>query len=109
MAASRAAPLFLSLNASRRPRDETVIAEFDYDHPQFDAAAIAAQVDLHRIQGVRNTWFCGAWTGYGFHEDGLRSGMAVASALGVEAPWSVPAGERVDHPAPVLVPARVPA
>ena len=105
----RAAPLFLSLNASRRPRDETVIAEFDYDHPQFDAAAIAAQVDLHRIQGVRNTWFCGAWTGYGFHEDGLRSGMAVASALGVEAPWSVPAGERVEHPAPVLVPARSPA
>jgi predicted NAD/FAD-binding protein len=108
-----ATPLFLSLNASRRPRDEAVIAEFTYDHPQFDAAAIAAQVALHRIQGARNTWFCGAWTGYGFHEDGLRSGMAVAAALGVEAPWGAPlaepAAEPVAHPAPALVPARAPA
>jgi hypothetical protein len=104
-----ATPLFLSLNPARRPRDGAVIAEFAYDHPQFDAAAIAAQAELHRIQGVRNTWFCGAWTGYGFHEDGLRSGMAVASALGVEAPWRAPAAGPVAHPAPALVAARAPA
>ncbi len=85
-----APPLFLSLNAVRRPREETVLAEFVYDHPQFDGAAIAAQEALPRIQGVRNTWFCGAWTRYGFHEDGLVSGMAAASALGVDAPWVRP-------------------
>jgi hypothetical protein len=90
-----AMPLFLSLDATRRPRPDTVIAAFDYDHPQFNAAAVAAQPHLHRIQGVRNTWYCGAWTGYGFHEDGLVSAMAVASALGVEAPWRVRAPDRI--------------
>jgi len=105
-----AVPLFLSLNAERRPRDETVIAEFVYDHPQFDARAAAAQAALPAIQGRRHTWFCGAWTGYGFHEDGLVSGMAAAAALGVEAPWrataAVPA-EIAQHsvlrPAPLAV------
>jgi predicted NAD/FAD-binding protein len=58
-----------------------VIAEFDYAHPVFDAAAIAAQQALPSIQGLRNTWFAGAWTGYGFHEDGLKSGLAVASGI----------------------------
>jgi predicted NAD/FAD-binding protein len=103
-------PLFLSLNASRPPRPETVLAEFSYAHPQFDGAAIAAQADLARIQGVRSTWFCGAWTGYGFHEDGLVSGMAAASALGVDAPWTAPALEpAAPRPLPALLPARAPA
>jgi hypothetical protein len=100
------APLFLSLNAARAPRAETVLAAFTYDHPQFDGAAIAAQAGLPRIQGARNTWFCGAWTGYGFHEDGLVSGMQAASALGVEAPWTVPAPEPALPPLPALVPVR---
>jgi uncharacterized protein len=103
------APLFLSLNATRRPRAETILAEFTYDHPQFDASAIAAQAQLHRIQGVRNTWFCGAWTGYGFHEDGLVSGMAAASALGVEAPWLVTGAQPAPEPQAPLVPASAPA
>jgi len=58
-----------------------VIAEFDYAHPVFDASAIAAQQALPSIQGLRNTWFAGAWTGYGFHEDGLKSGLAVAKGI----------------------------
>lgn len=58
-----------------------VIAEFDYAHPVFDAAAIAAQQALPSIQGIRNTWFAGAWTGYGFHEDGLKSGLGVAEGI----------------------------
>jgi hypothetical protein len=103
-------PLFLSLNAARRPRPDTVLAEFRYDHPQFDGAAIAAQAELPRIQGARHTWFCGAWTGHGFHEDGLVSGMAAASALGVEAPWAAPAADPVaPPPLPALLPARATA
>jgi predicted NAD/FAD-binding protein len=47
----------------------------------FDAAAIAAQHALPSIQGIRNTWFAGAWTGYGFHEDGLKSGLGVANGI----------------------------
>lgn len=77
----------VSLNPHRAPAPESVIAEFDYAHPAFDARSGDAQAALAQIQGVRRTWFCGAWTRYGFHEDGLRSALAVANAFGVSAPW----------------------
>ncbi len=76
-----AQPVVMSLNPLRQPRPETVIARYDYAHPVFDAPAIAAQQRLGEIQGRQHVWFCGAWTGYGFHEDGLKSGRAVATAL----------------------------
>jgi predicted NAD/FAD-binding protein len=65
-----------------------VHAEFDYDHPVYDRAALRAQAELPSLQGTRRVWFAGAWLGYGFHEDGLRSGLAVARALGAAPPWS---------------------
>ena len=71
-------PLFVSLNPPFEPKPALTFARFNCDHPQFDAAAFAAQKRLDDIQGANRTWFCGAWTGYGFHEDGLRSGLAVA-------------------------------
>ena len=74
-------PLLLSLNPVTEPDANTVIAEFDYAHPIFDAAAIAAQQRLAEAQGRRQVWFAGAWTGYGFHEDGLKSGLAVAHSI----------------------------
>ena len=74
-------PVLLSLNPLQAPADERVIARFDYEHPIFDQAAVAAQRRLRNIQGRRNTWFAGAWTAYGFHEDGLRSGLAVADDI----------------------------
>jgi uncharacterized protein len=73
--------LIESLNPVRPIAHDKVLAEFDYSHPVFDAAAIAAQSRVPDMQGVHNTWYCGAWTGYGFHEDGLKSGLAVAQAL----------------------------
>ncbi len=74
-------PVIVSLNALREPRPETVIQRFDYDHPIFDRGAVAAQKRLPEIQGQRRTWYCGAWLGYGFHEDGLSAGLAAARAL----------------------------
>jgi predicted NAD/FAD-binding protein len=71
----------VSLNPVREPAAERVLGRFDYAHPVFDAAAALAQRRLPEIQGRRRSWFCGAWTGYGFHEDGLTSGLAVAEAL----------------------------
>ena len=74
-------PVIVSLNPIDAPDPARVLAQFDYAHPVFDAAATAAQERLVQIQGEQNTWFAGAWTGYGFHEDGLKSGLAVAASL----------------------------
>ena len=74
-------PVVVSLNPGRAPDPAKVIGSYDYSHPVFDAAAIDAQRRLPQIQGRSNTWFCGAWTRYGFHEDGLMSGLAVSTAL----------------------------
>ncbi|HEY8381724.1 MAG TPA: FAD-dependent oxidoreductase [Microvirga sp.] len=82
-------PLFVSLNPQRDPRPELTFGRFTYEHPQYDQAALAAQRRLPSIQGRNRLWFCGAWTGYGFHEDGLVSGLAAAEALGAEVPWRV--------------------
>ena len=83
-------PVIVTLNPGDEPRAATVIDRYSYAHPVFDQAGIAAQARLPQLQGRRNTWFCGAWAGYGFHEDGLKAGMAVAAGLGVAAPWQAP-------------------
>jgi hypothetical protein len=82
--------LFVTLNPLREPDPRLVHAELDYAHPMFDAAALAAQRRMATIQGLGGLWHAGAWLGHGFHEDGLRSGVAVARALGVELPWLPP-------------------
>ena len=84
-------PLFVTLNPPALPDPALTFARFEYHHPQFDLAALGARGQLDRIQGRRRTWFCGAWTGHGFHEDGLDSGLAVAAGLGAAAPWTTPA------------------
>jgi predicted NAD/FAD-binding protein len=58
-----------------------VLGRYEYAHPVFDLSAVAAQRRLGEIQGQHHVWFCGAWAGYGFHEDGLKSGLAVAQGL----------------------------
>jgi predicted NAD/FAD-binding protein len=74
-------PVLVSLNPLCEPRADRVLGSFDYAHPVFDAAAIAAQKRVPEIQGAARTWFCGAWTRYGFHEDGLMSGLSVLDGL----------------------------
>ena len=86
-------PLFVTLNPVRDPAPGSVIREFDYAHPHFNQAALASQRALWSLQGRRRIWFCGSYFGYGFHEDALQSGLAVAEQLGgLKRPWIV-AGE----------------
>lgn len=77
-------PVLVSLNPAREIDRTRVMGEFEYAHPVFDLAAVNAQARVPQLQGRRDTWFCGAWTGYGFHEDGLKSGQAVARQLLME-------------------------
>lgn len=82
-------PLFITLNPQRLPRAELTFAALEFDHVQYDMHSLSAQRQLKTIQGNRNTWYCGAWTAHGFHEDGLCSGLDVAEQLGAPArPWS---------------------
>ena len=74
-------PVIVSLNPLRAPREDTVLRRIAYAHPVFDNAAIAAQSALAGLQGRSHVWFCGAWTGYGFHEDGLKSGQDAADRI----------------------------
>jgi hypothetical protein len=69
------------LNPVREIQRSQVMAEYDYDHPVLDLAAIRAQGEVPLLQGRNNTWFAGAWMGYGFHEDGLKAGLAAARGL----------------------------
>ncbi len=83
-------PLFVTLNPIEEPDPKLVFARFDYEHPLFDRAAIAAQGRLHEIQGHDRLWFAGAWAGYGFHEDGLTAGLRAAMALDADLAASLP-------------------
>lgn len=84
-------PLFVSMNPLEEPDPGMVHGVYHYDHPVFDAAAVAAQGEMPAIQGRGGIYYAGAWLGYGFHEDGLRSGIEVAARLGVSAPWKAAA------------------
>ena len=93
-------PLFETLNPVTMPDEELIHGEFYYRHPVFDHKAIAAQPRLGKIQGRNGLFFAGAWTGFGFHEDGLKSAIAVAKTLGVDIPWpsNVGAYEQTNNP-----------
>ncbi|WP_421936571.1 NAD(P)/FAD-dependent oxidoreductase [Phenylobacterium sp.] len=82
--------LFVTLNPNKEIAADKLIRTEIYEHPLFDAGAIAAQQQIWDIQGARRTWFCGSYLGHGFHEDALQSGLAVAEQLGgVRRPWTV--------------------
>ena len=82
--------LFVTLNPHREPAVHTIDQEFNYEHPVFNSKTGMMQKHLWSLQGQHRTWFCGAYFGAGFHEDGLQSGLAVAEQLGgVLRPWNV--------------------
>lgn len=80
-------PLIITLNPGRRPAENLILDEHEFDHPVFTLAAINAQRRINEIQGRGGIWHCGAYQRYGFHEDGLMSTVAVAQKLGAKVPW----------------------
>ena len=98
-------PVFVTLNPIADLDPAKVIRRRIYRHPVFTEATLAAQKRLWSLQGQGGLWFCGAWFGAGFHEDGLQSGLAVAEAIGsVRRPWRVPAESgRIFLPEPVAL------
>jgi len=76
-------PLFVTLNPISKIKEEDIFGKYHYEHPIFDHQAINAQEKLNEIQGKRNMWFCGAWTKYGFHEDGLNSAIDIIKKFGI--------------------------
>jgi uncharacterized protein len=81
---------FVTLNPTRTIATDKVLRTFNYSHPLFDAGAMAAQRELWSLQGRRATWFAGSYFGYGFHEDGIQSGLAVGEQLGGKTrPWAL--------------------
>ena len=80
-------PLFVTLNPDRPMNDALVFNRHVFEHPVFTAQTLAAQLRLPQLQGRNNSWFCGAYTRYGFHEDGLLSAVTMAQGMGVAIPW----------------------
>ncbi|WP_308389261.1 FAD-dependent oxidoreductase [Acidithiobacillus sp. AMEEHan] len=96
-------PIIVTLNPEREPDPALVWREINYAHPVFDGPAVAAQASLRALQGVQGLYLAGAWLGYGFHEDGMRSAVEVARALGVRIPWEEKAATQ-SRPEAVLCP-----
>ena len=80
--------VFVTLNAHRTPDPALTLAEFDYAHPRYDEAAFAAQARMDDIQGRGGYWYAGAWLGWGFHEDAVKTGLRVAEALDARPDWA---------------------
>lgn len=83
--------MFVTLNREAPIPDELIYDEAVFQHPVYDAAALAAQETVRAFNGSNNTWFCGAWMRHGFHEDGLASGLEVAGQIAAEAQLAIAA------------------
>ncbi|MCY4258880.1 MAG: cyclopropane-fatty-acyl-phospholipid synthase, partial [Rhodobacteraceae bacterium] len=82
-----AVDVIVTMNPPPSLDQDTILDETHFSHPRYDRAALDAQEALPTINGHAGTWYCGAWTGNGFHEDGLASAVTVARAFGVIPPW----------------------
>ncbi|SCV74586.1 BQ2448_7615 [Microbotryum intermedium] len=88
-------PVFVTLNPPLEPRKEYKFAEWDYEHPLFSEKRVRSQDELKKIQNKRGITFAGAWTSYGFHEDGFASGLRIAADhLGAQSPFPIRHAER---------------
>ncbi len=80
-------PILLSLNPKILPNPDLIYGQYSYSHPILDNNAINIQKKLSSTQGKNNLWFCGAWTGFGFHEDGVKSAVEIANSHNIDLPW----------------------
>lgn len=92
-------PLVVTLNRSDAIDPSKVLRRLRYHHPVYTHASVAAQRRKAEIQGVNRTWFAGAYWGYGFHEDGMRSAVEVSRAFGVRWPADIVLDESLEHAA----------
>jgi predicted NAD/FAD-binding protein len=76
------APILLTLNPNHEIDSRYVLRQFRFDHPAYSLQSPAAQHRHQEVNGRRRTWYCGAYWGYGFHEDGVNSALTVAKAFG---------------------------
>ncbi len=84
-------PLFVTLNSNRPIRADLIHDTVTFRHPVYDTQAVAAQAAIRTMNGTGNTWFCGAWMGSGFHEDGFKSAVDVVAAMQSRLPARVAA------------------
>lgn len=91
-------PVIVSLNPLQPIAAQHVLGDYSYAHPVFDLSAMAAQQAMPQVQGRQHTYYCGAWMGYGFHEDGLKAGLSVARQLMVAIERQLPS--QVDQYSP---------
>ena len=80
-------PIFVTLNPLHLPHEDKIFEIIDYEHPIYDENAISGQLQLDNIQGYKDYWYCGAWTGNGFHEAGLSSSLMISEHLNGVIPW----------------------
>ena len=76
---------FVTINPSKLPKN--IIDKTTFEHPIFSLETLKAQKELYKIQGKKNTYFCGSYFGYGFHEDGIQSAANLCKYLDVDLPW----------------------
>ena len=80
--------VFITLNPNQQINKDCIVYKTSYEHPVFNTKTVKAIRYIESMQGAKNTWFCGAWMGFGFHEDGLVSGLNVAKKFGCYPPWN---------------------
>ncbi|MGV6808288.1 MAG: NAD(P)/FAD-dependent oxidoreductase [bacterium] len=89
---------FVTLNPYQLPKDDHIIREIHYHHPIFTQAAMDAQQQMPTIQGQQQTWFCGSYLGYGFHEDAVLAALKVCLDFGVQPAWSTLYNDQTETP-----------
>ena len=72
---------FLTLNPVCKIEDKKVIKKIEFSHPFYDLQSFRSQKHLNELQGINNSWFCGSYFGYGFHEDGLKSSLNIVNRI----------------------------
>jgi len=92
-------PLYVTMNIDKtiQIKEESIFKTIHYEHPIIDQNSFKAQNRLNSIQGINNIWYSGAWTSFGFHEDGIRSGLLIAEKLGANCPWNLIVNKNVKH------------